>query len=125
MNPLNGKITSRFGKRKHPVTGMYSFHNGIDIACKIGTRIVAPDNGVISEIWDHVLGGKCIAMVSSKGTRFGFAHLSERTVVKGQTVVEGQEIARSGNTGRTTGPHLHFTVKINGNWTNPTNIFNY
>lgn len=120
MNPLNGKITSRFGQRRHPITGTYSFHNGVDIACRQGTPIVAPDYGTITEVWDHELGGKCLAMVSLKGIRYGFAHLSGRSVEQGQSVSEGQQIALSGNTGRTTGPH-----KVNGNWVDPLKYFKH
>jgi len=125
MKPVSGRITSHFGKRRHPVTGIYSFHNGVDIACRQGTPIVAPDYGTITEVWDHALGGKCLAMVSLKDIRYGFAHLSERSVQKGQSVVEGQQIALSGNTGRSTGPHLHFTVRIKGIWENPLKYFSY
>lgn len=125
MNPVHGRITSHFGKRRHPVIGIYSFHNGIDIACKCGTPVLAPDYGTITEVWDHPLGGKCLAMMSMKGIRYGFAHLSGRSVVNGQSVVEGQQIALSGNTGRSTGPHVHFTVKVNDSWVDPLKYFKY
>lgn len=123
--PLTAPITSRFGKRKHPITGKLSFHNGVDIACPIGTPIVAPENCLVTESWDHPLGGKCLALLSSDGTRYGFAHLHRRLVRKDQTVPEGQPIALSGNTGRTTGPHLHFTVKILGTWQDPLKHFKF
>ncbi len=119
MNPVNGKITSSFGHRKHPITGIDSFHNGIDIACKSGTPVVAPDYGIITEVWNHDRGGKCLAMVSTDGVRYGFAHLSKRLVKKDQPVLCGQIIASSGNTGQSTGPHLHFTVKKLGVWVDP------
>lgn len=125
MNPVNGKITSRFGKRRHPVTGVTCFHNGVDIACREGIPVVAPDFGTVTEIWDHERGGICLAMVSLTGVRYGFAHLSERSVRKDQTVVEGQLIALTGNTGITTGPHLHFTVQISGIWWDPLNYFDF
>jgi len=125
MKPIDGRITSRFGKRKHPITGSVSFHNGVDIACRLGTVIVAPDYGTITEEWDHPLGGKCLAMVSVKGIRYGFAHLSARSVEKGQPVVEGEQIALSGNTGRSTAPHVHFTVQVKGAWVDPLKYFKY
>lgn len=125
MDPLNGKITSRFGKRKHPKTGLPSFHNGVDISCPVGSSIVAPDYGIITEVWDHQAGGRCLAMVSTQGVRYGFAHLSKRLVRKDQPVVEGQEIALSGNTGISTGPHLHFTVQILGMWKDPLKYFSF
>ncbi len=120
MNPVTGKITSPFGLRKHPITGRESFHNGIDIACKVGTPVVAPDYGIITEVWSHERGGLCLAMEGTDEVRYGFAHLSKRLVKKGQPVLEGQVIALSGNTGQSTGPHLHFTVKKLGIWVDPT-----
>lgn len=125
MIPVDGKITSGFGERKHPVRGELSFHNGVDISCQVGTPVVAPDFGIITEVWDHPLGGKCLAMVSTDGVRYGFAHLHKRNVHKGQPVIEGQQIATSGNSGRTTGAHLHFTVKVLGMWRNPEEYFDF
>ncbi len=120
MIPVPGKITSPFGLRKHPITGRDSFHNGIDIACKVGTPVVAPDYGMVTEVWSHEQGGLCLAIENLDGVRFGFAHLSKRLVKKDQPVLKGQVIALSGNTGRSTGPHLHFTVKKLGVWVDPT-----
>jgi murein DD-endopeptidase MepM/ murein hydrolase activator NlpD len=123
--PLKGIITSRFGKRKHPVTGKQSFHNGVDISAPAGTHVQAPDSGRISEVWDHDTGGKCIAMVGRTGIRFGFAHLSNQLHSEGDIVNIGDVIAESGNSGSSTGPHLHFTVKVNGNWVNPETYFKF
>jgi len=124
-SPVLGKITSRFGKRKHPITGVESFHNGVDIGCPIGTPVLAPDFGIITEYWDHEAGGKCLALVAEDGKRYGFAHLQKRVVKTGQPVNEGQLIANSGNSGKTTGPHLHFTVKEEGKWKNPLLYFKF
>ncbi len=125
MNPIIGKITSYFGKRKHPVTGIESFHNGIDIACKTGTPVLAPEDGVIINLWDDEKGGKSLAMISYTGVRFGFAHLSKQIVSELDEVKEGQTIAFSGSTGRVTGPHLHFTVMRNGTYVDPLEYFDY
>ena len=125
MKPVEGKISSHYGKRTHPITGLFSFHNGVDIACKTGSPVVAPDFGKITEVWTHERGGKSLAMVSNSGVRYGFAHLSDWKVQPGQPVVEGQLIALSGNTGRTTGPHLHFTVRIKGSFVDPLKYFKY
>lgn len=125
MLPVQGKITSRFGKRKHPVTGLESFHNGVDISCACGTPVLAPDYGIIMKLWSHPLGGLCMAMKSTEGIRFGFAHLSKRLVKEGQPVVQGQRIALTGNTGRSTGPHLHFTVQELGIWIDPLKYFDF
>lgn len=125
--PLRGRITSKFGNRIHPVTGVkVSFHNGVDIAAPVGSQIVAPSNGRITEIWDHPRGGKCLAMVGDNGIRYGFAHLSDNKLKNvGDQVNEGDIICKSGNTGASTGPHLHFTVKVNGQWEDPSKHFNF
>ncbi len=121
-NPVAGKITGRYGVRKHPVTGTIQFHNGVDIACPVGTPIMAPLDGEITELWNHSTGGKSLAMKSGN-TRFGFAHLSSYSSAIGQKVKEGEIIAYSGNSGRVTGPHLHFTVTDNGRLKDPLNMF--
>lgn len=125
MNPIIGKITSPFGKRKHPITGVMSFHNGVDIACPAGTAVVAPADGRIQKLWTHPRGGMCLSMVTPDGIRYGFAHLEHRLVKEGQIVKEGDVIALSGNTGHSTGPHLHFTVQIDGKWKDPGEWFDF
>lgn len=126
QKPLSGRITSRFGPRKHPITGKVgAFHNGIDISAPVGTDIVAPDSGRISEVWESSKGGKCMAMIGRTGIRFGFAHLDQQLRKVGEIVDRGDLIAKSGNSGASTGPHLHFTVKQNGNWVNPETYFKF
>lgn len=117
--PVKGKITSPFGNRLHPINGVQSFHNGIDISAKTGTEVLAPDAGKVTEYWDHAKGGKCLAITNKDGVRFGFAHLHFRYAQLHQDVKAGEVIALVGNTGASTGPHLHFTIKINGQWVNP------
>lgn len=125
MNPVVGIITSPFGKRKHPITGITSFHNGIDIGCPSGTAVVAPADGKIHKLWTHPRGGMCMSMVTLDGVRYGFAHLENRLVKEGQVVREGDAIALSGNTGQSTGPHLHFTIKVNGVFQDPLRYFDF
>ena len=125
INPCTGRISSGFGTRIHPVTKRESFHNGVDIAVPIGTKISAPADGIITEYWDHAKGGKCIAMHTGGGIRFGFAHLSKRLVTLNTKVTAGQHIAESGNTGASTGPHLHFTMKIKELWVDPRKHFTF
>lgn len=110
--PVKGPITSGFGNRIHPVTGKKSFHNGIDIKVPVGTRVLAPKDGIISASWEDQLGGKSLIMTTHDNVKFGFAHLSKSHVTVGDSVHERQHIADTGNTGRTTGPHLHLTVKV-------------
>ena len=125
MHPVIGNISSPFGRRKHPITGVMSFHNGVDIACPAGTAVVAPADGKIHKLWTHQRGGMCLSMLTPDGVRYGFAHLEHRLVKDGQVVREGDVIALSGNTGQSTGPHLHFSMQVNGVWTDPANHFNF
>lgn len=124
LNPVTGRISSKFGTRIHPVTGKKSYHNGVDIAVPIGTKVIAPADGVVIDRWDHAKGGKCLA-IDCGGIRFGFAHLSKRLVLAGDKVKAGQEIAETGNTGASTGPHLHFTVKVEELWVDPCKFFTF
>lgn len=126
MKVINGKITSGFGLRIHPITGVESGHNGIDIAAPIGTPVYSPISGVVSLVNVHKTGGKQVAIENKQtGVRVGFAHLSAQLVALGQVVTQGQLIARSGNTGASTGPHLHFTYTINGQKVDPTQYLDF
>ncbi len=124
--PLKGRVTGKFGPRKHPITGVIGFHNGTDISAEKGTIIVAPADGVVTKIWDHPAGGLSLAIESDTRVRFGFAHLNKRLVNKvGQRVKAGEAIAEVGNTGKSTGAHLHLTVSINGNFVDPQKYFDF
>lgn len=107
------KISSPFGWRVHPKTGKKSFHNGIDIACPAGTPIIAPFDGVVA-LTRSSSGGIQLILTHEGGLRMGFAHLSGYAdgIKPGVRAKAGQVIAYSGNTGRTTGPHLHFTTAV-------------
>lgn len=117
--PVQGRITSKFGYRIHPITKEENFHNGIDISCPIGTPVLAPDDGEIIDLWLHKTGGVSLAMLTNGNIRFGFAHLDGYSCNLGDMVKKGDVIAFSGNSGRSTGPHLHFTMKINDEWVDP------
>ena len=119
-------MTSKYGYRLHPVTKQkHSFHNGIDIAAPVGSPVIAPASGNIIQLWDHSRGGKCMAMMTADGLRLGFAHLNKCLVKEGEFVIAGQLIAESGNTGASTGPHLHFTVKKGADWINPELLISF
>lgn len=105
-----GKITSRFGNRKHPITGVISFHNGIDIAAPTGTPILAPFNGKVINTYTHSTGGLSMIIETDDGYLKGYAHLKNYAVYKNDRVKRGQKIGEVGSTGAVTGPHLHFTV---------------
>lgn len=115
ISPLGGRITSAFGKRRHPVTGKASRHGGIDIAVKEGSLVGAAASGVvIVASYDVGHYGVAVFIDHQNGYITHYGHLSKILVRQGQKVRQGHIIARSGSTGRSTGPHLHFTVKRNG-----------
>jgi murein DD-endopeptidase MepM/ murein hydrolase activator NlpD len=117
--PTKGWLSSRFSYRFSPFTGRKEFHKGIDISTRMGAPIIAPANGVVAAVrWDH-LSGKVLAINHGYGLVTKYAHLSKALVKKGQYVKRGETIALVGNTGRSTGPHLHYEVHLNKVATNP------
>jgi len=117
------RITSRFGFRAHPVFNKVLLHNGIDIACPVGTPIVSSYPGYV-RVWENRLGGLQLALYDHTGKlRLGFAHLSDVFVSNGDTVDKGWMIATTGNSGTTTGPHLHLTVSYDRMWLDPVEFF--
>jgi len=125
-NPLKGKIiiTSPFGNRIHPVTGATQFHNGVDLiqnpaSSTLGANIYASAPGKVIANFFNDLGGFSI-IIDSGYARFGYAHLQSASPLKVDTIVrKGQIIGKVGNSGRSTGPHLHFTLRLNGQLVNP------
>jgi murein DD-endopeptidase MepM/ murein hydrolase activator NlpD len=118
--PASGPITSRFGMRVNPVSHVLRLHAGIDIGVGTGTTVAAAADGrVIVAGWDD--GGCGNMVVLDHGGRLStqYCHLSQIFVAVGQDVQRGQAIAASGSTGMSTGPHLHFGVRINGNPVDP------
>lgn len=110
INPVKGKITSGFGQRI--IGGVLSDHNGVDIAVVFGTTIKCPLDGVVATKNVHKTGGNQLILTHLNGYKTGYAHLSKYAdgLIQGKTVKKGDIIAYSGNTGKSTGPHLHFTV---------------
>src|SRR5699024_6867810 len=116
--PAQGRLSSHFGYRTHPIHKVKKLHRGTDIANATGTRIVASKSGVVTEA--RSLGGYGNVVVIThnvKGKRMTtlYAHMSKIGVKKGDYVSQGQEIGKMGSTGNSTGPHLHFEVH-NGNF---------
>jgi murein DD-endopeptidase MepM/ murein hydrolase activator NlpD len=115
-----GWYSSNFGYRIDPFTGQQSMHEGIDFPAETGTGIVAAASGkVLSAEW-HPQYGKMIEIDHGNGLVSRYAHASTLLVKEGDLVVAGQRIATVGTSGRSTGPHLHFEVRLNGVAQNPT-----
>jgi murein DD-endopeptidase MepM/ murein hydrolase activator NlpD len=115
----NVNFTSNFGYRIDPFTGQQSFHEGIDFAVEAGTPINAAASGKVITSEVHPAYGKTIEIDHGNGIVTRYAHASELLANEGDLVVRGQRIARVGSTGRSTGPHLHFEVRLNGAPQNP------
>lgn len=110
----NFRISSSYNpRRKHPVTGRISPHNGTDFAMPTGTPITAPANGRVERTAYHHAAGNYVDIRHDNGYRTRYLHLSRSLVQRGDRVKMGQRIALSGNTGRSTGPHLHYEVLVN------------
>ena len=119
--PASGPITSSFGWRIHPIYGSSIFHSGVDIGADYGDTVAAADGGVIIYS-DWMSGyGKTIIIQHANGITSLYGHCSALLVSTGQRVNKGQAIARVGSTGNSTGPHLHFEVRVNGSPVNPGN----
>ncbi len=117
--PSYGYITSGFGYRRDPFTGRMKFHEGLDISAPTGTPVYAPADGVVTFV--GMRNGYGLVIEIKHGDRYitRYAHLSESLVRVGQRVQRGDMIARVGNSGRSTGPHLHYEVLKNGVPVNP------
>lgn len=112
--PTKGYLTSSFGYRTNPVTGRGSMHKGLDISNRPGTPVVAPARGAITFSGPDKAYGICVVIDHGNGISTRYAHLSKTLVEVGQYVQRNEVIAALGNTGRSTGPHLHYEVMVNG-----------
>ncbi len=117
--PVSGKISSKFGYRINPVTKSFAFHSGIDIGAESGEKIKAAYYGKVSKVDYDDISGNYVILTHSDGLVTKYLHCSEIIVEEGMVVRSGETIALVGSTGRSTGPHLHFTVEINGKKVDP------
>lgn len=117
--PVNGVLRSSFGGRSDPFSGEGAFHTGIDLAAAVGTPVHATADGVIGSAGWSGDYGKLVVVDHGNGLQTYYAHLSQVLVVSGQEVRRGQVIALSGGTGRATGPHMHYEVRLRGTPVNP------
>ncbi len=117
--PINGaRLSSPFGMRKHPILGFNKHHNGTDFAAPTGTPIMASGNGTIIKAGWCGKGGKCVRIRHNSSYTTGYGHMSKIATRTGRRVRQGQIIGYVGNTGMSTGPHLHYTVSYNGKFIN-------
>lgn len=121
IKPARGPIGSRFGYRIDPINGRQKMHAGVDMSVPPGTPVRAPADGVVSFAgWDEMYG-KLVSIDHGYGVLTRFAHNSQIYVQVGQKVSKYDVISASGSTGRSTGPHLHYEVRVNGVPVNPMN----
>lgn len=117
--PLNGPVTSPFGIRVHPVTGDDASHYGVDIAGDRGDNIISTAPGKVIEVKVHDIYGNCILIQHTERIKSFYAHLDSVHVAEGDIVGENTIIGTVGSTGLTTGPHLHFGVRVDDEPTDP------
>ena len=119
--PIEGHytITSNYGMRVHPITGVYKLHTGVDISASLGTEFTAIANGVVVKAEYNSAYGNMIVIDHGGGVQTLYAHGSEIVATVGQVVNAGDVVLKVGSTGYSTGPHAHFEVRINGSPVNP------
>jgi murein DD-endopeptidase MepM/ murein hydrolase activator NlpD len=121
--PADGPLTSRYGWRTHPIYGDQRFHAGIDIGAGYGTPVIAAESGTV--VFAGEASGYGTLVLISHGTEngkdlaTGYAHMSALLVTEGQRITRGQQVGRVGNEGNSTGPHLHFEVRLDGDPVDP------
>jgi murein DD-endopeptidase MepM/ murein hydrolase activator NlpD len=119
IRPTEGWLSSGFGYRISPFTGLREFHKGQDIAGRKGTKIIAPADGIVTFVGRNGLYGKMIKIDHGHGIITRYGHLQKFLKKRGEAVKRGEAIALMGNSGRSTGPHLHYEVFLNGLPVNP------
>jgi murein DD-endopeptidase MepM/ murein hydrolase activator NlpD len=117
--PVEGPVGSGFGFRSDPFTGRTALHTGLDFPAEVGTPIVAAAGGVVLSAGPHPQYGQMVEVDHGNGLVTRYAHTSKMLVKQGDFIRRGQKIAEVGNTGRSTGPHLHFEVLVEGVQQNP------
>ena len=118
--PLNeGRYTSYFGSRDDPLDGGSDYHGGVDIGADYGDKIRAAHDGIITAVGEDSVSGKYVFLTYNQGFETFYCHCSEVLVKEGNVIRQGETIALVGSTGKSTGPHLHFEVRVNGNKVDP------
>ena len=120
QNPVNNiNISCGYGYRIHPITGKKDFHTGIDIAVPENTDIYSALGGKVKEISENRIYGKYIIIAHDNDFETIYCHCNDIFVKKDMNIRRGERIGKSGNTGLSTGPHLHFEIKYKGKYYNP------
>lgn len=119
IRPTEGWVSSGFGHRKSPFTGLREFHKGLDIAGRKGTPIVATADGIVTFVGNNGFLGKMLKIDHGHGMVTRYGHIQKVLKKRGEAVKRGETIAHMGSTGRSTGPHLHYEVHLNGIPVNP------
>jgi murein DD-endopeptidase MepM/ murein hydrolase activator NlpD len=117
--PVKGWLTSSFGMRRDPFNGRRKMHKGYDVAARTGTPVIATADGIVSSVRTEPGYGKVVTIDHGYGYRTVFAHNSKYHVKVGQRVRRGDRVASVGNTGRSTGSHVHYEIRLNGVPVNP------
>ncbi len=120
--PVNGYITSEYGMRQHPISKQEDFHSGIDIGVPIGTPITPVKSGQVTFTGEQSGYGQVVEIDHNDGTRSLYGHLSDLMVEKGDMIEANDVIALSGDTGRSTGPHLHLEIHQDGRTIDPLTV---
>ena len=120
----NPRISSPFGARIHPVTGNRQIHKGVDFAVVAGTDVYAPAAGTVTKVWQDNTCGNGIKIKHDMGYETVYCHLSQQLVKQGDVIKPGYIIAKSGNSGRSTGAHLHYAIKYNDEYIDPIKFIN-
>lgn len=120
--PIRGRLTSYFGYRRDPINGLRSFHNGLDIANRLGTPVQCIMDGKVIEVGYSSIYGNYIIIVHDGGYQSLYGHLHSIFVRRGAYVSQGTRIASVGSTGRSTGPHLHLSIYRNGKLIDPLSV---
>lgn len=113
------RITSHFGMRTHPITGVYKLHTGVDIGAPMGSQFIAANDGIVTYAGWNTAYGNMVIVDHGGGITTLYAHGSEILVNVGDTVYQGHPVLKVGSTGYSTGPHAHFEVRINGDYVEP------
>jgi murein DD-endopeptidase MepM/ murein hydrolase activator NlpD len=120
--PVNGRLSSGFGERFHPILGYARFHAGLDLAVAAGTPIVAAADGKVASAGWAGGYGRMVAVVHGGGLETKYGHMSRIAAYPGEQVRRGDVIGYVGSSGLSTGPHLHFEVTRNGRPVNPLSV---